>query len=455
MKCAPPVPYLRPAPAGGRRRVLIVGGGFAGLFTALGLERMAGPAEVEVTLVTDHNFMLYTPFLPEVAAGTIEPRHAVVPLRPLLPRTRILLGYVSGIDSPTRQARFEPLEGPARDLEFDELIICPGSVTRALPIPGLDEYAIGFKGLSEAVYLRNHVLRQLELADASVDAATRRRHLTFIVVGGGYAGVEVLAELEDLTRAALKRYPALRAERPRWTLIEATDRIFPEVGERLGTYSIRQMTRRGIDIRLSTLVTDATGGKVTLSTGETLPTETLIWTAGVRPHPILPHLGLPVGGDGRLVVDATLQVEGHDHAWALGDAAAVPDPDRPGSACPPTAQHAIRQGHLAARNVLARIRGEAAQPFTYRTQGMFVNLGRYKGVARARYFGFSGFPAWAATRLYHLGRIPGMSRRLRVLVDWMIDLFFHRDIAELESLGRPQPLVLEPPATRRRAPRTK
>jgi len=455
MRCAPPVPYLRPSPAGGRRRVLIIGGGFAGLFTALGLERTAGPAEVEVTMVTDHNFMLYTPFLPEAAAGTIEPRHAVVPLRPLLPRTRILLGYVSGIDSASSQARFEPLEGPARDLEFDELVVCPGSVTRALPIPGLDQHAIGFKGLSEAVYLRNHVLRQLELADASDDAATRRRHLTFVVVGGGYAGVEVLAELEDLTRAAMRNYPALAAERPRWTLIEATNRIFPEVGNRLATYSIRQLTRRGIDIRLSTLVTDATNGRVALSTGEILPTETLIWTAGVRPHPILPHLGLPVGDDGRLIVDSTLQVEGHPHAWALGDAASVPDPDRPGAACPPTAQHAIRQGHLAARNILARIRGEQPRPFAYRTQGMFVNLGRYKGVAHARYFGFSGFPAWAVTRLYHLGRIPGMGRRTRVLVDWTIDLFFHRDISELESLGRPQPIALEPSPTRRRSARSK
>lgn len=450
MRCAPPVPYLRRVPDGGPRRVLIVGGGFGGLFTALGLQKAAGPGEVEVTLVTDHNFMLYTPLLPEAAAGTIEPRHVVVPLRPILKKTRILLGYITSVDYPDKTAQFTPLEGPARDLEFDELVVCPGSVTRALPIPGLDQQAIGFKGLSEAVFLRNHVLRQLELADASTDAATRRRHLTFIVVGGGYAGVEVLAELEDLTHAAMKNYPSLRAERPRWTLIEATDKIFPEVGERLATYSIKQLTKRGIDIRLSTLVTDATDGSVTLSTGETLPTETLIWTAGVRPHPILPQLGLPVGDDGRLVVGATLQVEGHAHAWALGDAASVPNPDRPGMPCPPTAQHAIRQGHLAARNILAGIRGEPIRPFTYKTMGMFVNLGRYKGVARARYFGFSGFPAWAATRLYHLGRIPGMSRRLRVLVDWTIDLFFQRDISELESLGRPEQLVLEPTPTRRR-----
>jgi NADH:ubiquinone reductase (H+-translocating) len=426
-----------------RPSVVIVGGGFGGFYTALELEKLArhsGGRGPHVTLINESNHLVYTPFLPEAAGGTLEPRHVVVPLRPSLPRTRVLVGRATRHDREARLIGFESESGARFDLRYDQLVLAPGSISRTVPIPGLREAAVGFKTLAEAIFLRNHVLKQLELAEAMGDVPERAAMLTFVFVGGGYAGVEALAELEDLVREIRHLYPALRGVQIRWVLVEVTESIFPEVGARLAAYAMRQLVKRGIELRLGTTVTDATGGTVTLATGEEIPCRTLVWTAGVRSHPVVTQLGIPVDERGRARVSETMAVVGMPGVWALGDGAAVPDPARPGLACPPTSQHALRQGRGVARNVVATLQGRAPEPFTFRTLGAFVDLGRNKAVASVLGLQFAGFPAWFLTRTYHLAQIPGFRRKARVAADWAIGLFFERDAAELGTLGHPKPL---------------
>jgi NADH dehydrogenase len=323
----------------GRRRphVVVVGGGFGGFFAALRLERelrRAGGAAPRVTLLSESNVMLYTPFLPQAAGGTLEPRHVTVPLRGPLRRTDVLLGEAVGRDAERRRLSYRTAGGDLRTLDYDHLVVAPGSVSRTLPVPGLAEAAVGFKTLPEAIHLRNRSLRLLEIATTTEDAAERAALLTFVFVGGGYAGVEALAELEDLLREAKALHPALRDAPMRWVLVEATESIFPEVGARLSAYAMRQLHGRGIDLRLGTTVTDATGGRVVLSGGEKIACRTLVWTTGVRPHPSVAAMALPTDATGRIPVDATLAVHGCPGVWAVGDAAAVPDPARPQLSCP-------------------------------------------------------------------------------------------------------------------------
>lgn len=418
-------------------RIVIIGGGFGGFYTAHHLEKAGRrrPDRPDVTLVSETNHLVYTPFLPSAAGGTLEPRHVVVPLRQSLKRTRVLRGRVTRHDRERREVLLETESGTTTALPYDQLVVAPGSVSRTLPIPGLAENAVGFKTLPEAIFLRNHVLRQLELAETTADPAERAAMLTFVFVGGGYAGVEALAELEDLVRDTKSLYPGLADVEPRWILIEAAEGIFPEVGARLGAYAMRQLTTRGVELRLGTTLDDATGGRVTLSSGDRIPCRTLVWTAGVRSNPAVVSLGLPVDERGRARVDATMAVAGMPGVWSLGDAAAVPDPARPGLPCPPTAQHVMRQGELLAANLLATLRGTEPQPFRYRTLGMFVDLGRNKAVASMMGLQFAGLPAWLVTRTYHLSRIPGLRRKARVAADWTIGLLFSRDTSELGSLG--------------------
>jgi NADH dehydrogenase len=423
-------------------RVVIIGGGFGGFFTALGLERAVrrGGPPLDVTLVNDSNAMVYTPFLPQAAGGTLEPRHVVVPLRGPLRRTNVLVGAAIAHDGEARTIRFRSDAGDERALRYDHLVAAPGSVSRTLPIPGLREAAMGFKTVAEAIWLRNRALKQLELAEAADDPAERAARLTFVFVGAGYAGVEALAEVEDMIRDAKRLHPGLDGERARFVLVEATESILPEVGARLSSYALRELDRRGVEMRLGTTVTDAAGGAVTLSTGERIPCETLVWTTGVRSHPTMEMLGLPVDERGRARVDATTAVEGRPGVWALGDSAAVPDPARPGLASPPTSQHAVRQAKVTVYNIVAAIDGREPMRFTYRTLGVFVDLGRGKAVASVLGLQFRGFPAWFLARTYHLAQIPGLARKGRVAIDWAVALLFRRDTAELGSLGHPPPL---------------
>jgi NADH dehydrogenase len=420
--------------------VVISGGGFGGLQAARQLERSMPLHSTRITLLNDVNFLLYTPFLPEAAAGMLEPRHVVTPLRDVLKHTRLRLGAVTGRDAARRVVIFRDEEGTDQEVRYDRLVVAHGSVSRVLPIPGLDEHAVGFKTLADAIWVRNHVIDCLERADASDDHELQEQLLTFMFVGGGYAGLEALAELQDFAAEALELYPRARLVGMRWILLEATERVLPEIDMGLADYACRELRRRGIDIRLGTTIEEVGPDSTRISTGETIPTRTVVWTAGVTSNPTVRSLGLPLDDRGRIVVDDHLRVSGTDDVWALGDSAAVPDPARPGRPCPPTSQHAVRQGRTAGRNVAASLGVGTAAPFTYRTKGQFVNLGRYKAVAKVSGVTLRGFPAWWLARTYHVSQIPGAARKVRAVVDWTVGLPFKRDIAEVGSIGHPRPL---------------
>jgi len=418
--------------------VVIAGGGFGGAMAARELERIMPPRSVQLVLLNDVNFLLYTPFLPEAAAGTLEPRHVVTPLREILDRTYLRLGAVAGHDAERRTVELRTREDEVEQVPYDKLLLALGSVSRVLPIPGLAEHAIGFKSLADAIWLRNHVVETLEAANASEDPARRDELLTYVFVGGGYAGLEALAELQDFAADAMESYPRARLHGMRWVLVEATDRVLPEIDADLAEYALRQLRGRGIDIRLSTTLEEVGSSHARLTGGEMLPTRTVVWTAGVAPHPSLRRLGLPLDERGRVPVDEQLRVQGSDSIWAIGDCAAAPDPR--GGLCPPTAQHAVRQGPVAARNIAAELGVGAPRRFEYRSSASFVNLGRYKAVGKFRGRKFRGFPAWWMARTYHMSQIPGLARKARAVIDWTASLPFRRDLAEVGSIGHPQPL---------------
>jgi NADH dehydrogenase len=420
--------------------VVISGGGFGGLWAARKIERTMPTQSARITLVNDVNFLLYTPFLPEAAAGMLEPRHVVTPLRDVLKETHLRLGVVVRRDPARRTITLVDLEGQERELRYDRLVVAHGSVSRVLPIPGLAEHAIGFKSLADAIWLRNHVIQSMEEADTCDDPDVREELLTFVFVGGGYAGLEALAELQDFAAEAIEAYPRAQLQGMRWILVEVMDRVLPEIDLKLAEYALRQLRGRGIDIRLGTTLEEVTATSARISTGETFGTRTVVWTAGVVPHPSSRHLGLPLDERGRIPVDDHLRVHGEDDVWAVGDAAAVPDPANPGHPCPPTSQHAIRQGRTAGRNVAASLGVGEPAPFTYKTLGTVVNLGRYKAVARVGPLTLRGFPAWWFARTYHVSQIPGTARKVRAVMDWTVGLPFKRDIAEVGSIGHPRPL---------------
>jgi NADH dehydrogenase len=418
--------------------VVIAGGGFAGARCARELERLLPTQSARLTLVNDVNFILYTPFLPEAAAGTLEPRHVVTPLREILDRFYLRLGAAVGHDPAARTVTVRSHTGETDELSYDQLAVSVGSVSRTVPVPGLAEHAIGFKSLADAIWLRNHVIETLEEANTTEDPRRREQLLTYVFVGGGYAGLEALAELQDFAAGAMESYPRARLHGMRWILVEATDRVLPEIDLPLAEYAVRQLRARGIEIRLGTTVEGVEADSATLSTGETVPTRTMVWTAGVAPHPSLRNLSLPLGEKGHVVVDDHLRVQGLDGVWAMGDCAQVPDPS--GGWAPPTAQHGIRQAKLVARNLAAELGiGEAAS-YRYTSRTAFVNLGQYKAVGRIGRRTFSGFLAWWLARTYHLSQIPGIARKIRAALDWTVSLPFRRDVSEVGSIGHPRPL---------------
>jgi NADH dehydrogenase len=421
--------------------VVIAGGGFGGLYAARRLERVLPPQSARLTLVTDVNFMLYTPLLPGAAAGTLEPRHVVVPLRDELKTTEIHLGHVTGADPAASELRVRSIDLRDETLRYDQLIVALGSVSRVMPIPGLVEHALGFKTISEAIALRNRALLNLEIAETIEDADERAQYLTFVFVGAGYAGLEGIAELQDYVADVIERYPRSRLQGTRWILVEAQDRVMQETPPSLAEFASRELRGRGLEIRTSTRVEAVAADSITLSTGETIACRLVCWTAGVKPAPVVRELGLPLDSGGRIEVDETMRVRGHDNVWAIGDAAAVPDPAAKGQRpCPPTAQHALRQGRLVGENVAAALGNGRVKPFRYKTLGVFVDMGRHKAVATMLGLKLRGFPAWWAARTYHLGAIPGTGRRLRLIVDWTVGIFFGRASAELGQLGHPPSL---------------
>ena len=408
-----------------RGGTLVLGGGFAGSYVARLLKRHGA------TIVSLENFMLYTPLLPEAASGTLEPRHVVVPLREMCPHAELVLGHVLSHDPERKAVVVESLAGEL-EVGYERLVIALGATTRTFPVPGLLEHGVGFKDLADAIALRNRVLLQLERASIHPDDPAE---LGFVFVGAGYAGVEALAELHDMTQAALRSYPGLRNAPQRWVLVDAAPKILPEIPRRLGEYAARRLARRGIEIHVSTTLESYDGREALLADGTRVPARTLVWTAGVRANPLLAQLQLPLDGRGRVVIDETLRVEGTEDVWALGDCAAVKNCKTPGIVDPPTSQHALRQARRLAKNLTGN-----PKPYGYRMLGQVATLGRFKGIAELPGVHLWGFPGWFVTRTYHLYQLPLLTRKLRVVVDWTVALFFRRDIVELSMLGHPRKL---------------
>ena len=410
-----------------RGGVLFLGGGFAGAYVARLLGRHGA------TIVSRENFMLYTPLLPEAASGTLEPRHTVVPLRVMCPHAELLLGDLKAVDLVARTAAIEAEGGP-QTIAWREIVFALGAVPRTVPVPGLADHGLSFKSLPDAINLRNHVLRELEAADSEQDDAARRAHLSFVFVGAGYAGVEALAEISDLVDDALRYYPRLHDTPRRWAIVDAAPKILPEIPSRLGEYAARELADRGVEIYVGTTLASISDREAVLGDGTRIPTRTLVWTAGVRPNPLLRELGLPLDDRGRVEVDGFLRVPGHDGVWALGDCARVPN-TRSAEPDPPTCQHALRQARRLAKNI-----AETPEPYGYRMLGQVATLGRYKGLADVMGLRLRGFPGWFVTRSYHLYQLPLAQRRLRVVVDWTVALLFRRDVVDLGMLGRPERL---------------
>lgn len=432
-----------------RTRILIVGGGYVGMYTALRLQQKLKAEldrdEIEIVIVTPEPYMTYQPFLPEAAAGSISPRHVVVPLRRVLDRCRIIIGEARSVDHAERTATLTTLgteqEGTgAIQIGYDELVIAPGSVSRTLPIPGLAEYAIGFKTVEEAIGLRNHVLEQMDIASSTREPALRDAALTFVFVGGGYAGVEALGELEDMARYATRYYHNIKPQDLKWVLVEASNRILPEVGEQMGTYAIRELRARNIDVRLETRLDSCENRIAVLSDGTRHPTRTVVWTAGVKPAPVLAATDLPCNERGRLKCTASLTVEGVEHAWSAGDAAAVPDltAAEPGTVTAPNAQHAVRQTKVLAENIAASLRGQPLKEYRHAYVGSVASLGLHKGVAHVYGRKLKGYPAWLMHRAYHLSRMPTFNRKARILAEWTLSGLFKREIVSLGSLEHPR-----------------
>jgi len=404
-----------------RGHTLILGGGFGGAHVARLLGRSGA------TIVNPTSSMLYTPLLPEVAGGAIEPRHCVVPLRLMCPEARLVRGRVVHLDEDARRVGVHTEAGPL-ELAYDRLVIALGSTARMAPVPGLAERAMPFKDLTDAVRLRDHVLRMLDLAEN--DPVNRDRHLTFVFVGAGYAGVEALSETHQLVHDALAHRPGLRARQVRWILVNSGPKILAEIPSTLGGYADRLLRRRGVEVLTGTTLRAADASSVTLSDGRRIACDTLVWTAGVTPNPGVGQLGLPIDENGRILVDQTLRVPGRSDIWALGDCARVPNTatERPD---PPTCQHALRQ----ARHVAASLRGRAGV-YRYASVGEGATLGRDRGIVRIRGLHLRGWAASLVVRAYHLRQVPVRSRRLRILTDGALSVLFRRDMAEL-GLTRP------------------
>jgi NADH dehydrogenase len=422
-----------------RPHILIVGGGYVGMYTALRLQKKLRRHEARITVVDPQNYMTYQPFLPETAAGSLEPRHVVVPLRKVLKRCHVVTGMVTGIDHAAKVATVLPVEGPAEQVAYDQIVVAPGSVVRTLPIPGLAEVGIGFKTVGEAIYLRNHVLSRLDYAASVTNEEHRRRALTFVFIGGGYAGIEAFAELEDMARYATRYFDNVTPDDMRWVLVEATGRILPEVSVPMSEYTVRQLLKRKMDVRLETRVESLTGGHVVLSDGEEFDAETIVWTAGVKPNPMLTRTDLPLDEKGRLRCKATLEVDGVADAWGAGDCAAVPDlTGDPGAFTGPSAQHAVRQTKTLAANIAAHLRRRTLADYRHKYVGSVASLGLYRGVAEVYGIKLRGFPAWFMHRTYHLSRVPTLNRKVRVLADWTLAIFFPREVVSLGQLQQPR-----------------
>ena len=412
------------------KRVLILGSGFGGLYTALHLEKKLHRASnVEVTLVNRENFFLFTPMLHEVAAGDLDVTHIVNPVRKLLRRSHFFNGDVKAINLDERTViATHADDNHDHELRYDYLVLALGSVTNFYNLPGLSQNALTMKSLSDAILLRSRLIKNLEDADFECSCEDRTRLLTVVVVGGGFAGVETTASVNDFVREAIRYYTRLTPKELRIVLIEAAEAILPELGPKLGAYAQEKLAERGVEFRMKTAVKSVSNDEVSLSDGSTIKTNLLVWTAGVSPNPLLTMLECSKER-GRLITNEFLEVEGWPGVWALGDCAAVPDSST-GKSCPPTAQHALRQGRVVADNILAAIAGRRRRPFSFKTIGALASIGKRTGVARIFGVNFSGFLAWWLWRTIYLSKLPRFEKKVRVALDWALDLLFSKDLVQ-------------------------
>jgi NADH:ubiquinone reductase (H+-translocating) len=410
-----------------KARVLVIGAGFAGYHCLRTLQRRLPAEAAELTVVNPTDYMLYVPLLPEVAGGSLEPRRVAVPLRNKLSRTSLVLGHAVDFDLDAHTCTAVDVEGRSRTLEWDRLVVTSGSVTRLLSIPGVAEHAKGFKSVAEAVFFRDHVLRQLELAELATDPDERAARATFVVVGAGYTGTELVAQGEQLTSAAVRHRPGLSEKDVRWLLIDVAPRVLPGLNERLSGPALRVLRKRGVEVRLETSVAEVTATCVRLTDGAEIPTRTVAWCVGVRPDPLVEALGLPAE-KGRLVVDTWLTTPSHKDVYAAGDVASVPDVYHRGEPTPMTAQHAQRQGRVAGLNVAASLGYGQAREYRHRDLGFVVDLAGMQAVADPLRVPLSGLPAKLVTRGYHLLALP--ANRLRVAADWFTDLIARRQVVQ-------------------------
>ncbi|HEY5846419.1 MAG TPA: NAD(P)/FAD-dependent oxidoreductase [Microlunatus sp.] len=431
-------------------KILIVGGGYAGFYTAWQLEKKLRPGEAEVTVVDPRPYMTYQPFLPEVAAGSIEARHSAVALRRHLRRTRVIAGRVTSIDHARRTAALRPAAGSERDFEYDIIVVTAGAVTRQFPIPGVAERAIGLKHVEEAVAIRDLLLVAFDRAATLPPGPERKRLLTVTFVGGGFTGVEGFGELLSLATSLLGRYPELRFADLDFRLVEAQGRILPEVTDEPGAWVVSALEKRGAHIHLNTQVVSAEDGHVVLSSGEEFDSELIVWTAGNAANPVVAHhTDLPVDARGLVMVGADLRV-GEAHApvadaWAAGDNAAVPDltVKQPGARTTPNAQHAVRQAKRLAANLAASLRGAPLRDYVHHNLGVVATLGLGRGIFQSGPIVIKGFPAWLIHRGYHVLAVPSWERKIRVLVGWVPAALFGRDIVSLLAVQHPRDAFAE------------
>lgn len=415
-----------------KTRIVILGGGFAGVATAERLEQEFGPdPSVEFTLVSDTNALLFTPMLAEVATSSLEPTHISSPLRTSLRRTDVVRGGVDRIDLERRRVLLEPDGGSSQDdeIEYDHLVLALGAVSNYLGMDNLRENALDFKTLSDAIRIRNQAIDVFERADREPNPEIRRPLLTFVVAGGGFAGAELAGGLNDFVRGMLAYYPNIPPEELRIIVIHSRDRILPELSEPLADYALEHMKERGVTFELNTRVADAQRGVVVLDSGEEIRTETLVWTAGTMPNPLLGDLPVEHDKRGAVPVDENLAVSGHAGLWAVGDCAAVTDA-KTGDPCPPTAQFALREAYTLAHNIHASVRGRPLKAFHFSGLGTLCVVGHHTACAEIKGVRFSGLLAWMLWRAIYLSKLPGLERKMRVFVDWNIELFFPRDIVQ-------------------------
>jgi NADH dehydrogenase len=425
------------------KRILILGGGFAGAYTALHLEkRLAGVPDVEIVLASQENFVLFTPMLHEVAASDVAVTDVVQPLRKMLRRTRVLIVEIQSIDLAAKRVHIVQRNlAQGFDLTYDHLVLALGTVPNFHRMPGIEEHAVTMKTLGDAILLRNRMLEALDVADNHPDEAERMAMLTVVVAGGGFAGAETAGAVNDLLREAIRFYPHLREDMLRIILAHQGEVILPELSESLGRYAQAQLKQRGVDVRLGTGVAGYDGKELALTDGTKIATRLVVWTAGITVSPLVS--GLPCATQqGRVLVNTCMQVPQWPGVWALGDCASVPDSLNPRKYCPPTAQHAIRQAAVLAGNIVAEMRGQALQPFRFKMLGMLAAIGRRAGVAEILGMRFSGIIAWGLWRAIYLFKLPGLQKKVRVALDWALDLVFSKDIVELPTL--PSPTMSEP-----------